>query len=347
MARRPRVFVEGALYHVYNRFARGEGVFGDPEEAIDFVERLREVKTRDGFNVFAWTLLTNHYHLALRASAVPLSRTMQFLQCGFSRGFNRRWRRTGPLWQSRYKAKLIDEPEYLSRVIHYIHLNPIRAGLTEDPSKYTFSGHRELMGKIRRPLCDVDEALLCFGRTVKSARRAYASGMKKAMKDVGLAQEVGKLPWWGHDRELDLEEDRPYVDVLGRSTGLERPHLEGAEFVALASDLLNIEVGRLASKRQDSSTGRLRRMVASCGIERWGQRAGKLAGVLSKHPVVVSRWVSEGNRLREEDQEFSAALEALDRALSVKAIARLRTHRRSTRNRSVNPRMKRAGDQES
>jgi len=46
MPRCPRVFVEGALYHVYNRFARGEGAFGDPEEAIDFVERLREVKTR-------------------------------------------------------------------------------------------------------------------------------------------------------------------------------------------------------------------------------------------------------------------------------------------------------------
>ena len=61
------------------------------------------------------------------------------------------------MWQSRYKARLIDEPEYLSRVIHYIHLNPVRAGLTEDPSKYTFSGHRELMGKVRTPLCDVDK----------------------------------------------------------------------------------------------------------------------------------------------------------------------------------------------
>ncbi len=69
--------------------------------------------------------------------------------------------------------------------------------------------------------------------------------------------------------------------------------------------------------------------------------------MLCKHPVVVSRWVSEGNRLREEDQEFSAALEALDKALSVKALARLRTHRRSTRNRTEILRIQRAGDQES
>jgi len=149
MPRRPRVFVEGALHHVYNRFARGEGVFGDPEEVIDFVERLRQVKTRDGFVVFAWTLLPNHFRIALRASAVPLSRTMQFLRCGISRDFKRRWGRTGPLRQSRYKAKSIEEPECLSRAIHSIHLNPVRAGLAEDPSKYTFSSHRELMGKIR------------------------------------------------------------------------------------------------------------------------------------------------------------------------------------------------------
>ena len=345
MPRRPRVFVEGALYHVYNRFARGEGVFADPEEAIAFVERLRDVKTRDGFVVFAWTLLTNHYHIALRSSAVPLSRTMQFLQCGFSRDFNRRWGRTGPLWQSRYKAKLIDEPEYLSRIIHYIHLNPIRAGLTEDPSKYTFSGHRELMGKTRTPLCDVDEALLCFGRTAKSARRAYVSGMKQAMKDEGLAEEVGKLPWWGHDRELDLEEGRPYVDVLGRSTGLERPCLEAEDFVALACGLMDVEVSQLASKRQDTSTGRHRRIVASCGIERWGQRTGKLARVLNKHPVVVSRWVREGSRLREEDQEFSAELEALDKALSEKSLELLRTKWRPTRNQTEKCEKKRTGSQ--
>ena len=347
MPRRPRVFVEGALYHVYNRFARGEGVFGDPEEAIEFVERLREVKTRDGFVVFAWALMTNHFHVALRASAVPLSRTMQFLQCGFSRDFNRRWGRTGPLWQSRYKAKLIDQAEYLSRVIHYIHLNPVRAGLTDDPARYTLSGHRELMGKVRTPLCDVDEALLCFGSTVRSSRRAYASGMKQAMKDDGLAEEVVKLPWWGHDRKLDLGEGRPWVDELGRSTGLERPHLEAGNFVTLASGLLGVEVSQLGSKRQDSSTGRLRRIVASCGIERWGQRAGSLARVLRKHSVVVSRWVSEGRRLREKDQEFSAALEALDKALSEKVIERLRTNPRSTRNRTEGPGQQGIENQES
>jgi REP element-mobilizing transposase RayT len=112
--------IEGGVYHVYNRFARGEEVFADPEEAVSFIDRLRHAKDRDGFVVFAWCLMSNHFHLALRTSSVPLSRTMHLVQNGFSREFNRRWRRTGPLWQSRYKAKLIDAQDYLTQVILYL-----------------------------------------------------------------------------------------------------------------------------------------------------------------------------------------------------------------------------------
>lgn len=111
---------------------------------------------------------------------------------------------------------------------------------------------------------------------------------------IGLTEGAGRLPWWTCDRELDLGEGRPYVDVLGRSTGPERPHLEPGDFENMASELLNVGVDQLASKRQDRATARLRRMAASCGIERWGQRAGKLAEVLCKHTVVVSRWGQRG-----------------------------------------------------
>ena len=111
MPRGRRVLVEGGLYHVYNRFARGEDVFADPEEAVEFSDLLREVKQRDGLTVYAWALLSNHYHIAVRTSAVPLSRSMQRLQGGFANKFNRRWRRSGPLWQSRYQARVIDSQD--------------------------------------------------------------------------------------------------------------------------------------------------------------------------------------------------------------------------------------------
>jgi REP element-mobilizing transposase RayT len=63
--RRPRIFVEGGIYHVYNRFARGADLFSEPEEAIQFLEILRKARARDGLAVLAWCLMPNHYHLAL------------------------------------------------------------------------------------------------------------------------------------------------------------------------------------------------------------------------------------------------------------------------------------------
>lgn len=316
MPRLRREFVEGGLYHVYNRFARGEAVFGDPEEAIGFVERLRDTKERDGFVVLAWCLMSNHFHLVIRTSSVPLSRTMHYLQNGFSREFNRRWRRTGPLWQTRYKAKLIDAEGYLAQAIIYAHLNPVRAGLVESPLKYTLSGHRELMGRIREPLCDVDASLFSFGETEKSARKAYARALKIAMKEEGFGDDVDGLPWWRPERELDIDNERSEIDFLGRSTGVEREHLEANQFIGLVCKLMGFEASRLRSRRQDRETARARRLIAACGIERWEQRAGELGAVLGKHPVVVSRWVREAGEIRRSDNEFAKELDKLDNALS-------------------------------
>ena len=73
----------------------GERLFEDPEIAIEFVERIRSVKERDGWTVFAWCVMSNHFHLAVRASGVPVWRGMHRIQCMFSRGFNRRSARAG------------------------------------------------------------------------------------------------------------------------------------------------------------------------------------------------------------------------------------------------------------
>ena len=325
MPRRPRILIEGGVYHVYNRFARGESVFADPEEAIAFVELLRDVKQRDGLTILAWAVLSNHFHLAVRTSAIPLSRTMKHLQGTYSRTFNRRWRRSGPLWQSRYQARLVEDQQYLDQVIIYIHLNPVRAGLVDDSVDYRLCGHREMLGKVRSPLVDVDDALICFGETVRQARQAYRRNMRTALgEDTDSDSSVlGFRLMDMYDRSLEGR-GGPFVDEQGRSTGLERPRLEAVDFLTLACESLETEMEYLASTRRDRTRAQLRVLVATVGIERWGQRSGELGPLMRKHPDAVSRWVREGARRRSRDREFSDAMDDLDVRLSREAIDRVK-----------------------
>jgi REP element-mobilizing transposase RayT len=316
MPRQHRNLLEGGLYHVYNRFSSGEEIFATPEEAARFVELVRVAKRRDGFLVYAWCLQSNHYHIALRSSAVPLSRTMASIQGGFSRSFNRRARRSGPVWQSRYQARLVDDQRYFDQLVIYVHLNPVRAGVVRDPADHPLSGHRELLGKVSCPLVDVDETLYGFAETLRRARREYVRRLEAAIaRDTGITTRL-HLPWWTRDRDLKPEEGRPFVDLLGRSTGLERTRLDGVTFLALACRALDVDPSVLGSGRQDRATTRLRELVAAVGIERWGQRAGELGRLLGKHPDAVSRWARMAGVRRAGDPALAERHEALDRALA-------------------------------
>lgn len=126
MPRAPRYFIDGACYHVYGRIARGEMVFLDRGKAARFIEVVRGVTTRDGLTVFAWCLMGNHYHLALRTARVPLRRSIRLVQWRFARQRNRKLRQSGPVWQGRYQVRTVAEDRHLLQLIAYVHLNPVR-----------------------------------------------------------------------------------------------------------------------------------------------------------------------------------------------------------------------------
>ncbi|HSM43404.1 MAG TPA: transposase, partial [Acidimicrobiia bacterium] len=322
MVRRARVEVEGGVYHVYNRVASGEPVFGDPEEGLRFVEVLREVKRRDGWTVFAWCLMSNHYHLAIRTSAVPLWRGLHHVQCTFSRGFNRRRGRTGSLWQSRYQAKLVEDDRYLGRLIAYVHLNPVRAGAVSDPVEHGFGGHREIVKRVSEPLVDIDDVLLCYGESERQARRSYLSAMAAGVEAIGASPAISgggfrSLSW--SDRELQPKPGQQHVDAMGRSSGRERPLLSAERFVEEVCQLLAVEVARVVSPVKDRGTAEVRRLLAVLGVERWSQSGAGIARALGKSPDVISHWVGQGVRRRLEETAFAEKIEWLDEALSAAA----------------------------
>ncbi len=203
MPRRPRLFVEGLIYHVYNRVGRGEAPFKLDDEADRFASLIGDVKRRDGLTVFAWCLMPNHYHLAVRTSTVPLWRSMRFLQHRYTQAFNRRCSVFGPLWQSRYKARPVTEQASLLRLLAYIHLNPVAAGMVDDPARYRWNGHRELVRRAPAGLVDADEVFALFGGTRRQALTAYLGLLRQERAASWLGAAVEALPWWSGAPEAD------------------------------------------------------------------------------------------------------------------------------------------------
>ena len=110
--------------------------------------------------------------------------------------------------------------------------------------------------------------------------------------------------------------DAVHVDFLGRSTDVERPSMEANDFLRRVCELAEIDFEKLASRARDQDTAGKRRLVVTLGVERWRQKGTQLAKVLNKNPDVVSWWVGEGIRRRQEDEEFAARFDMLDTELS-------------------------------
>ena len=323
MPRPNRVFLEGGIFHVYNRVGRGEMIFADEDEASAFVGQLKTIKDRDGLQVFAWCLMSNHYHLALRCGAVPLSRSMKSLQQNATRRYNARHRVFGPMWQGRYRAKLVKDQRYLDGLLAYIHLNPVTAGIVDDPADYCWSGHREILGRVRSPVTDSDEVLVLFGKTRRSARRAYVRAIKTAVEEPWVGDDPGQLPWWrlGRPAKEALESPSPnpsvaVVDELGRSTGLPRWGFEAKEFVGAIAARFEVQPEDLAGRRRAPHVVRTRELAATLGVERYSLQVKEIASMLGKSSEAVSRMVSRGIVKRQEDAEFRRDYEMLDRLIA-------------------------------
>jgi REP element-mobilizing transposase RayT len=131
MARRPRIEFAGAFYHIISRGDHGEAIYNDDEDRTSFLTSLGEVCERTGWKIYAFVMMTNHYHLLLETPEPNLVAGMKWLQGTYTQRFNRRHNLGGHLFQGRYKTLLIDgeKSDYFLEVSSYIHLNPIRAGL--------------------------------------------------------------------------------------------------------------------------------------------------------------------------------------------------------------------------
>jgi putative transposase len=155
MPRQPRLDAPGLLQHVMARGIERREIFKDDKDRKSFLTRFAYILEETQTQCYAWALIPNHFHLLLRTGSTPLSKVMRRLMTGYAVTFNKRHKRTGHLFQNRYKSIVCEEDPYLLELIRYIHLNPLRAGLVKDIrelDKYPWSGHSAILGRRKNPL---------------------------------------------------------------------------------------------------------------------------------------------------------------------------------------------------
>ena len=190
MPRQARLDIPGALHHIMVRGINKATIFEDDQDRVQFLNRLGENVTDARATVYAWALMTNHAHVLFKSGKQGISTVMRKQLTWYAQYYNRRHRRSGHLFENRYKSILCDEDNYLLALIRYIHLNPLRAGLVmtlEELDRYPWCGHSAVIGKRECPWMDGDYVLLQFNDTKRKARNAYR-------RFVGQGIGMGRQP---------------------------------------------------------------------------------------------------------------------------------------------------------
>ncbi len=316
MARSPRLFIPDSIYHVYCRTARGEMVFSDPEEACEFIEISSDVKRLHGFDVLAWCLMGNHYHLVIRTRTIPLWRSMARIQSRVARGHNRRRRILGRLWQSRYKARVVFDDIYYRQLIAYVHLNPVAAGLVEDPAAHPWSGHSALIGKIPPRLVDVGPALVGFGDSLQESRNAYLDQVRLVAEAKWFDAGVRNLPWWekvsNDDQLVDEEDAQDAVDFRGEAVYCDTSNRMDLKLAAkLVCEAAATSIADICGRSTSVGVSLARKTLATLAVDHLGHSVADVADLLRKHPGSVSRWLKTPRGTDGHDDSVSAILKTV------------------------------------
>jgi len=183
VARQLRIEFPGAFYHVTSRGNEKGPVFRTDGDREKFLGYLQLAHKRLQVIILVYCCMENHFHLFLQTPGGNLSKIMHFINSAYTAYFNKIHERVGHLFQGRYKAILVDADDYAQELSRYIHLNPVRAKITELPEQYQWSSYREYIGLRETPVWLHPEFVLrYYGSAEDKASSQYAAFVRAALK---------------------------------------------------------------------------------------------------------------------------------------------------------------------
>ncbi len=202
MPRRPRVHLDGLPLHIVQRGHNREACFFCEADYQSYLHWLSEALARERAQLHAYALMTNHVHLLLTpetGESVP--RLIMSLGRRYVQYINRTYRRSGTLWDSRYKSSLIDADGYLLSCMRYIELNPVRAGMVDDPAHYRWTSYRSnALGQTNERLT-AHAVYLALGREDSDRQTRYRELFRSSLDEIAI-----------DDFRLALNQNQPLGD---------------------------------------------------------------------------------------------------------------------------------------
>lgn len=182
MPRTARKKSNSGIYHIMLRGINRQTIFEDDEDKLKFLDTIRHYKQKCGFNIFAYCLMDNHVHLIIKENNEPLEKLMKRIGVSYVYWYNLKYKRSGHLFQDRYKSQVIEDERYLLSVIRYIHQNPIKANIATSMGNYPWSSYTEYVGY--STLTDINFVLEIFSQDPKTAREIFVEYMDEDGEDV-------------------------------------------------------------------------------------------------------------------------------------------------------------------
>jgi len=162
MPRMRRVKSETGIYHVVLRGINKQTIFEDEEDNEKFLVTVKRYKEQSGYQLLAYCLMGNHIHLLIKTGVEELGQIFRRIGASYVYWYNRKYDRTGHLFQDRYKSEAVETDHYMFAVLRYIHQNPLKAGMVNHIVDYPYSSYAEYIGLNNEQYVDKDFALSLF-----------------------------------------------------------------------------------------------------------------------------------------------------------------------------------------
>jgi len=199
MPRAPRLYVPGATVHVVARCNNREFYFTATDDFEVLLAHLREMSRLYDITVYAYTLMSNHVHLLLRAPTLEvLGRPLRWFMTETAKAFHRARGRRGHFWERRYRACVVEDDIRALAALRYLDRNPVRAGLGDDPAAYPWSSCAAYAYGAPNPLFTLHPSYLALSPYPKVRQRHYRTLLAPSADAVAESRD----PQWTTQRAV-------------------------------------------------------------------------------------------------------------------------------------------------